>query len=136
MNNTYTKLEKIFRWLLYGVFLCLIPLLLIAIFDWIAGYDFKLLRLKYVPDFLLMTFAIASNALSYATDKEKKVSNIIKNFCKLFSILSMFYCVVIYARIIDISKIKIDRQETLRTLAIILCVINIIEGIVLEAKSN
>lgn len=83
-----------------------------------------------------MTFAIASNALSYATDKEKKVSNIIKNFCKLFSILSMFYCVVIYARIIDIIKIKIDRQETLRTLAIILCVINIIEGIVLEAKSN
>lgn len=135
MNRSYDKLEKIIRWLLYGVFLCLVPLFLIAIFDWIAGYKFNLFRLKYFPDFLLMTFAIAANSLSYATDREKNGSHKVKNVCKVLSILSMFYCVIIYSRI-DLTTILMNRKIILGIIAIIFCLINVIEGAVLEFISN
>lgn len=86
--------EKISRWLVYGVLLSVGPFTLLVVRNWIV--DNRVLELEYLLDLLLITFAIAVNALSLITDKGKKIRKEIKGVCEFLSGLSMLFCIAIY----------------------------------------
>lgn len=147
MVERYSKGEKVYRWLLYGVALSVIPFLIAAFYDWYVGYDFNLFQIKYTPDFILITFAVAANACGYSTDKEKMSPQHLKKCGESFSIISLFCCTLFYAMLLGskgnedttknwLEEVAEGRVETLAIIAVIFLAVNILFGILLEAFEN
>lgn len=85
---------KILRWVLFGVVLSIIPFTLVVIRNWVI--DHKVLELEYLLDLLLITFAIAVNALSLITDNEKQIRMEMRVLFGIVSGVSMLICIAMY----------------------------------------
>ena len=109
--------KKLYRWLGFGVFLSCVPIASSMLFDLVAGYT-KLIegRFEYLVDFLLVVFAIACNACSYATEGKVRMG------LMTLSIASMGFCALFYA-------FSFDRAEEVFSNSII--VMFVVTGIML-----
>ncbi|MCM1342643.1 MAG: hypothetical protein NC305_04155 [Lachnospiraceae bacterium] len=87
-------IEKIGRWLKYGVLLSFAPMALMKMLSMIVGYDFDVV--DATPDMVLLGFAVAVNALSYETDNEKMINEHARNFFQNISRVIMLVCVALY----------------------------------------
>lgn len=85
---------KLFRWILFGVIFSILPFTLVVICTW--GTNHKILELEYLLDLLLITFAVAANALSLTKDDEKQIRPGMRMICETLSFISSIYCISIY----------------------------------------
>lgn len=101
VGERYSKLEKVARWLIYGVILSGVPFFLAAGYEWYIGYEFNLLKIEYVPGFVTITFSVAANACGYVTDIERSFKySVFKAIKRVFMILSagsLCVCLVFYS---------------------------------------
>lgn len=86
--------NKILRWIYYGVVLSVLPFTLVLIRNWVSGNSVPMI--DYFLDLLLITFAIAVNALSIVTDKAKQIWEVMRTTCKILSSLSVIFCIAMY----------------------------------------
>lgn len=86
--------DKIERWLIYGVALSLAPYFVTLLLFKIIGYKVNILDM--LPDYLLVTFAVAVNAHSYASDEKKCVGKRLRKFSSIFSAVTMSLTFVVY----------------------------------------
>jgi hypothetical protein len=98
-NSVLDKATKIFRWVGFGVLAAYLPLLCIYFYCWIVGYSID--NIKYLSDFLLVTFAVSAAALSYVLDGDKSVHKFIRGILGAITIVSMVYCLIAYVAIFD-----------------------------------
>lgn len=132
--------KKIIRWLWYGVFLSLVPYLMVILFWLIAGYEISIL--ETLPDYLLVTFAVAVNALSLETDSEKKISDDARSIFKTLSGITLFATAIFYfgmfnydfssAVIYALLKENIGNVSILKKGVTVALGVNIFLGIVME----
>ena len=85
---------KLSRWILFGVIFSILPFTLVVLCNW--GINHKIYELEYLLDLLLITFAIATNALSLITDDGKQIHPGMKMICGALSIISMLLCISMY----------------------------------------
>lgn len=85
---------KILRWIYYGVVLSIVPFTLVLVRNWVIGN--KVPTIDYFLDLLLITFAIAVNALSLVTDKSKQIWEEMRSVCKILASLSVIVCIALY----------------------------------------
>lgn len=100
--------KAIARWMGFGVVLSALPFLLAIGFYKIVGLEVE--RTEYIPDLLLVTFAIAVNALSSATDGFK--NKVLSTIFSILSLISMIICscgyFFLFGGILIVNKIIID----------------------------
>lgn len=85
---------KILRWLYYGVILSVVPFTLVLVRNWVIGNQVP--KIDYFLDLLLITFAIAINALNIVTDKAKQIWEEMRIVCRILSSLSVIFCIAMY----------------------------------------
>lgn len=86
--------NKILRWAYYGVVLSVLPFTLVLVRNWVSGENVPMI--DYFLDLLLITFAVAVNALSIVTDKAKQIWEAMRTVCKILSDISAFFCIAMY----------------------------------------
>ncbi len=86
--------NKILRWLYYGVVLSVLPFTLVLIRNLASNKSVPMI--DYFLDLLLITFAVAVNALNIVTDKAKQMSEVMRTACKILSNLSVIFCIAMY----------------------------------------
>lgn len=133
-------LKKIVRWIGYGVILSWLPYGLMLTFNWIVGYEVEVLT--KLPDYLLIAFAIAVNALHNETDQSKKLHKTIRDIFKVFSVCSLFACIILYVGLFNdgfISplittrlKENYDKVLWLHRGTTVVLITNIVFGIIIE----
>ena len=106
-------IEKIFRWLKYGVVLSFAPLALVWLLSTIIGYEIDIL--DAVPDILLIGFAVAVNALCYETDDEKKMDDRKRKIFQNISRLTMVVCLVLYFGLFNGEILGAEIKKQLET---------------------
>lgn len=136
-------ISKICRWLWYGVFLSLLPCLILYIFNRIVGYNMKVV--ETLPDYLLLTFAIAVNALANETDKEKCLNPKIRKVFKFFSRATLFSSIVFYIGLFNegfiapnITALLMKNESSVLILykcVTVALIVNIILGILIEISN-
>lgn len=107
---------KISQWLCFGVFFSAIPLIVVLFIYHTMGY--KVEELEYIPDLILVSFAVAVNALGSAYSKGTK-NEIIEGIGMFLSLVSMLICFagyfVLVGRVIDLNeelkKLEIMTEE-------------------------
>lgn len=104
MGERYSKLEKVARWLVYGVILSCAPFLLAAGYEWYIGYDFDLLKVEYVPGFVTITFSVAANVCGYATDIEREFKQTAKRIFAILSAGSLCLCLLFYSWLLSSER--------------------------------
>ena len=132
--------KKIIRWLWYGVFLSFVPYLMVILFFLIVGYKIDILNT--LPDYLLVTFAVAVNALSMETDDEKEINSDIRSVFKTLSVVTLFVTAIFYFGIFnydfmskvifELLKKNIENVSILEKGVTIALVLNILFGILME----
>lgn len=105
--------DRIGRWLCFGVFFSVFPWLLVMIGYHSLGRPLE--GKDYIPDLLLVTFAVAVNALSSVCGRHTK-NETIENFCLFISGVSMLVCCGFYFLLIGYA---INMSETLNKLELI-----------------
>lgn len=67
---------KLTRWFFFGIFFSFVPILISLLVNWYIGYQNNTMEVivKYFVDFVLIIFAVATNACSYATDGKIKIA--------------------------------------------------------------
>lgn len=86
--------DKVYRWIVFGVAVSLIPYLLTLLFNWIVGYDFN--PSESMPDVLLITFAIGCNALSNEIYAFEGFPNILRKIFITLTSGSLIFCLGLY----------------------------------------
>lgn len=104
----YIMGRAIARWIGFGVILSMLPFLLAIGFCRIVGLEVE--QTEYIPDLLLVTFAIAVNALSSTTDGFK--NKVLSAIFSILSLISMIICscgyFFLFGGILIVNKIIID----------------------------
>lgn len=75
-ENRQNSHKRMFRWFLFGVFFSCTPLIVSISINWYLGYETitsESGQIKYLADFILVVFAVATNACGYATDGKIRV---------------------------------------------------------------
>lgn len=111
-------------WLWHGVILSVLPLLLVLVLYILSGH--KIEEVDFVPDLILVSFAVAVNLSSCATSSKLKDEDWGK-FCIRISILSMILCFAGYYFLVGIAinlseellKLEILAEENPETLTAI-----------------
>lgn len=111
-------------WLWHGVILSVIPLVLVFALYVLSGH--KIEEIDFVPDLILVSFAVAVNLSSCATSSKLKNEDFGK-FCIRMSILSMILCFAGYYFLVGIAislseellKLEILAEENPETLTAI-----------------
>ena len=62
------------KWLLFSVFYTIIAVPIAVIYDLIRGFRLDQLKFDWVPDILLVNFAVSVNVLSLVEDKKSNLS--------------------------------------------------------------
>lgn len=62
------------KWLFFSVFYTIIAVPIAVIYDLIRGFRFDQLKFDWVPDILLVNFAVSVNVLSLVEDKKSDLS--------------------------------------------------------------
>lgn len=65
--------KKVRQWLLYGVAFSFVPYGLVQLTNFLVGYPVSII--DTFPDYLLITFAVAGNALGVVEDTDKKIKD-------------------------------------------------------------
>jgi len=104
VGKGYSKVEKVLRWLFYGVILSCVPFLMAAGYEWYIGYEFELFRIEYVPGFVTITFSVAANTCGYATDIEREFVQGAKRVFKFLSAGSLCLCLLFYAWLLSSER--------------------------------
>lgn len=128
----YTKRQKIFRWLKYGVIVSIVPFLLSVIYEWWAYANFQLLNPKYLPDFILVVFAVSACVRSNATDIERDFPESKKSFFAQCSLFTVMLCVAFYCITKAAKPAAEDRPTIVFGITCFCLLVNIILGCVLE----
>lgn len=92
-ENRQNSHKRMFRWFLFGVFFSCTPLIVSISINWYLGYETitsESGQIKYLADFILVVFAVATNACGYATDGKIRV------FLMVISIGSMAIAGILY----------------------------------------
>jgi len=76
---------RLIRWFFFGIFFSFVPILISLIVNWYIGYQNNTTEVivKYFVDFVLVIFAVATNACSYATEGKIRI------FLMILSIAAM-----------------------------------------------
>lgn len=106
-------IEKIFRWLKYGVVLSFAPLVLVWLLSTIIGYDINIM--DAIPDILLIGFAVAVNALCYETDDEKNMKKYKRKIFQNISRFIMVVCLVLYFGLFNGEILGAEIRQQLET---------------------
>lgn len=124
MTVTYSKFQKVRRFLFYTVVLSIVPFFAAAIYDWYIGYDFCLFKSEYTPDFVLITFAIAASVCGSATDEEKFCESNAKwtKRSTRVAIATMFICLFFYALLLNTGDFALRTEEVVKNRAMILAI--------------
>lgn len=80
---------KLLRWFWFGVLLSILPFILVLLFYMILDYDIT--AIEFVPDLILVSFAVAVNLGSLSQWDATKNKNL-HAACSVFSYLSMLLC--------------------------------------------
>lgn len=80
---------KIFQWLCFGVICSAIPLVFALFFYHTMGSEVE--ELEYVPDLILVSFAVAVNAFGSIFGRNAK-NEFTEGFCMFLSVVSMLFC--------------------------------------------
>lgn len=84
---------RVAQWLCFGVFFSVVPLALIFPIYGALGYQLE--ARDYVPDLILVSFAIAVNALGNAYGRNTK-NEALEETCMFLSVASMILCAAYY----------------------------------------
>lgn len=139
----FSKREKIGRYLFYTVLLSMAPFLLSAIYIWWIGYGFNLFKPEYIPDFVLITFAVAANVCGCATDIERNFSEKGKRGFAGLAVLSLLGCVFFYSLLlcIDEEALKSGGEQASRArilffISAVFLLANASVGVIMEGRSS
>ncbi|MDE6626699.1 MAG: hypothetical protein K2K56_10090 [Lachnospiraceae bacterium] len=94
-----TLLMKILRWILFGVGVSMLPFLFMIFRNWLS--DLVVMDIDYLPDLLLIIFAISAGAINLLWDSEKKISKIAKAVGVAVLAVVMLCCAVTYASLFE-----------------------------------
>ena len=86
-------MDKIIRWLAFGVLLSILPLILVMSQYWSLNKERA--ELDFFLDLLLVTFAVAVNLLGLTTDG-KIIVKWAKILCIIIPVIAMIFCVAMY----------------------------------------
>ncbi len=70
---------RLIRWFFFGIFFSFVPIIFSLIVNWYIGYQNSTAEVivKYFIDFVLIIFAVATNACSYATEGKIRIAPMI-----------------------------------------------------------
>lgn len=108
--------SKIGQWLLFGVIFSAIPLIIVLIVQ--DSLNSPVEKRDYVPDLILVSFAIVVNALGNAYGRNTKNEKI-EEACLAFSLIAMSFCIGFYFSLIghaislnqELLKLEIIAKE-------------------------
>lgn len=111
-SRKFSKREKVGRFLFYSIILSFLPFLLSEVYNWWVGYGFNIFKPKYIPDFILITFAIVANVCSYATDVERAfaASDKLKRGFAGLAIISLVICTFFYILLLSTDENTLEMQ--------------------------
>ena len=101
-------------WLWYGVILTIFPLALVLGLYYISGH--KVEELDYIPDLILVSFAVAVNLASVINSSKLKYENI----GKIYTRLPMFSCLICLGVYYYLVGVAINLSEELLKLELLL----------------
>ncbi len=132
-DGTIDLAMKMVHWLFFGIFLSFVPLLCSICFNVMIGYNFSLdeNKLKYLVDFLLAIFAVATNACgcTVAWSCAKKEGKFLKALYIAFSTFSMSGCTILYAYFFNVPKeFQYGFMDTIFHITIVVLIINSLIG--------
>lgn len=135
VSSQYGALEKVVRWITYGVTLSAVPFFVAATYEWFIGYDFCLFKPEYAPDFLLITFAVSTNVCGYSTDAEKHFPPKPKKIMSTVSAVTMAGCILVYSWYLSTKPQQItpDRSNIIIIVVCFVLVLNIFFGCLIES---
>ena len=87
-----TMIMGIMRWILFGVIVSMLPYLFVLFRNWFHERTV----MDYLPDLLLIIFAISAGAINLVWDDKKKICKIAKFGSIAILALVMLWCAVIY----------------------------------------
>ena len=132
---------KIFRWIAFGVLASVMPVAISILINVIIGYSIEFS--KNLPDLLLVSFGVAAAALSYEVDPDQKISQWFRLISATFSVISMFFCLVLYFSFFNVQNeitygfsIPESGMNMMILIAIITLAVNTLFGIVIEIWSH
>lgn len=99
-----TMVIKLYRWIVFGVLFSVLPFMLMVIRNWVINHE--IFELEYLLDLLLITFAIAVNALSLIADNGKQIHTGMRIVCGGLSGLSMLICASLYFSFFEYCQIN------------------------------
>ena len=85
---------KSIRWIVFGVLSSAFPFIVVVACYWLMNDE--MLELEYLLDLLLITFAVAANAINLMIDDEKQIRKEIRVFLGVLSGISMLFCLGTY----------------------------------------
>ena len=103
---------KCIRWLFFGCLFSAIPYLLSLWFYNFVGYEMD--SFDYVPDYLLIVFAIAGNAISNVTDRSKRIPITVRWILAIASTISAGFCLINYFALFNYDFISLLIVELLK----------------------
>lgn len=89
-----TMILKSIRWIVFGVLSSAFPFIVVVACYWLMNDE--MLELEYLLDLLLITFAVAANAINLMIDDEKQIRKEIRVFLGVLSGISMLFCLGTY----------------------------------------
>ena len=90
---------KILRWVFFGIVVSMFPFLFMLFRNWLS--DLVAMELDYLPDLLLIIFAISAGGINLLWDSEKKLSTVAKAGGIAVLAVIMLCCAVTYASLFE-----------------------------------
>jgi len=124
------------KWLLFSVFYTIIAVPTAVIYDLIRGFRFDQLKFDWVPDILLVTFAVSVNVLSLVEDKKVALSEDDEFKYSHLPYLMMIITFCIYSFIYKDQNIATYIIFIILAISVAILIVNIRMGINVIKKSS
>lgn len=130
--------EKIIHWTFFGVVFSALPLVLVLGIYKIVGVTIE--AIDYVPDLLLVAFAIIVNTLGNGICSDKNLPKALKLFNSVITICSGLLCFGAYFAIfgmsINANNFQIENLSIVTKIAIAMSIGHFILGLAVEITSH